>query len=111
MEIGDIYIKFKNIRSTRTEMCCLASDLHDRVEHFVIKSRADALNIPGGFYLLQRVNTKPDIPDGKLMGYHFKIEDGVMKRWYLICDGADDKQLFVVEDYEDAVQDFLDNAV
>ena len=91
MAIGDVYIKFKNVSSTRKELCCLAINLFNCIEEYRIRIEEDALRIPKGFYLLQRIYPKPEIPEGKLKGYHFKIEDGVMKRYYLVCDGADDQ--------------------
>ena len=111
MAIGDIYIRFKNNNSTRKELCCLASHLFNYIEEYRINSDIDETSIPKGFYLLQRVYPKPDIPEGKVKGYHFKIEDGVMKRYYLVCIDGNDKQLLVVEDYEEAVQDYLDQTV
>ena len=111
MAVGDIYIRFKDAESTRTELCCLARYLFDYIEEFRIKTEDDENRIPRGFYLLQRVYPKPDIPEGKEKGYHFKIEEGVMKRYYLICSGSTDKQLLVVDDYEEAVQNFLDDSV
>jgi hypothetical protein len=110
MAIGDIYIKYKTDNKTRKELCCLASDLFNYIDEIRITSDIPTY-IPKGYYLLQRIYPKPDIPDGKLKGYHFKIDDGVMKRYYLVCDGANDKQLLVVEDYEEAVQNFLDQTV
>ena len=109
--VGDIYIKFKSENKTRTEMCCLAKHLFNHIEEYRIISEDNESDIPPGYYLLQRIYPKPEIPEGKVKGYHFKIEDGVMKRWYLICTDANDKQLLVVDDYEEAVQDFLDKTV
>ena len=34
-----------------------------------------------------------------------------MKRTYLICTGPDDPQLIVVDDFEEAVQNYLDTTV
>ena len=111
MAVGDIYIKLKSDNKTRKEMCCLAIHLFNCIEEYRINVDADELVIPKGFYLLQRVYPKPEIPEGKMKGYHFKIEDGVMKRYYLVCDGVDDMQLLTVEDYEEAVQEYLDSTV
>jgi hypothetical protein len=111
MAVGDIYIKFKSENKTRKEMCCLAANLFNYIEEYKIKTELDELSVPKGYYLLQRVYPKPDVPDGKFKGYHFKIEDGVMKRWYLICSGPDDQQLLVVDDYEEAVQEYIDSCV
>lgn len=80
MAVGDIYIKFKGDNKTRKEMCCLAANLFNYIEEYRIRTELDELSIPKGYYLLQRIYPKPDIPEGKMKGYHFKIEDGVMKR-------------------------------
>ena len=111
MAIGDIYIRYKQQYSHRRELCCLQKDLFDYVDVFHIRIEDDEDTIPDGAYLLQRIYPKPEIPEGKFKGYRFKIEDGVMKRWYLICSGRKDMQLLVVEDYEDAVQRYLDETV
>lgn len=103
MAVGDTYVKFKDAISYRKEICFLSKHSNKYIDYIVIRNEGDEENMPLGFYLLQRVYPKPEIPEGKFKGYHYKIEDGVMKRWYLICDGEDDKQLLVVEDYELAV--------
>lgn len=111
MAVGDIYLRYKEAISHRKEICCLQKNLFSYIDQYKIMSESDENSIPKGYYLLQRIYPKPEIPEGKFKGYHFKIEDGVMKRWYLICDGVDDKQLLVLEDYEEAVQDYLDKTV
>ena len=112
MEIGDTFIKYKSSNNTRRELSCLASQLFDYVDVIVIRYESELnKHIPEGYYKLERIYPKPDIPEGKYKGYHFKIENGIMKRWYLICNGVDDPQLFVVDDYEEAVQKFLDETV
>lgn len=111
MAVGDIYLKFKNSSENRKEKCCLATDLHNCVHHYLIQQEIDEYHVPSGYYLLQRIYPKPEIPEGKVKGYHFKIEDGVMKRYYLVCEGPNDQQLLVLDDFEEAVQNFLDESV
>ncbi len=111
MAKGDTYVKFKDGVSTRSEIAFLSKHSNRYIDSVDIQYEGQEDTIPLGYYLLQRVYPKPEIPEGKFKGYHYKIEDGVMRRWYLICDGEDDKQLLVLEDYEDAVQKYLDDTV
>ena len=111
MALHDIYMKFRDSIGDRKEMSCLRSELSNKLCQYVIKGEADEYFRPDGYYKLVRIGEEPEIPEGKFLGYRFKIEDGVMKRWYLVCDGQGDKQLLVVDDYEEAVQNFLDQSV
>ena len=111
MALHDIYMKFRNSASDRKEMCCLKSELNTKLCQYVIRQESDEYFVPDEYLKLVRMNEKPEIPEGKFIGYHFKKEDGVMKRWYLVCDGKEDKQLLVVDDYEEAVQKYLDQVV
>ena len=111
MEIGDVYVRFKTTNATRKELGCISQDLFFYTEEIRVTQFNPNPRIPKGYLKLVRMNTKPILEDGQVLGYKFKIEEGVMKRWYLICSGPDDQQLLVVDDYEEAVQDYIDQCV
>ena len=111
MALRDIYIKFRDSLTDRKEMCCLKTELSTKLCQYVIREEVDEYLRPDGYYKLVRIGEEPEVPEEKFLGYRFKIEDGVMKRWYLVCDGQSDKQLLVVDDYEEAVQKYLDQTV
>lgn len=111
MEIGDVYVRFKTTNATRKELGCISQDLFFYTEEIRVTQFNPNPRIPKGYLKLVRMNTKPTLEDGQVLGYKFKIEDGVMKRWYLICSGPDDQQLLVVDDFEEAVQEYIDSCV
>lgn len=109
MNIGDIYVRFKIGNEKRTEMCCLKKYLFDVTEEFRIHSLDQY--IPKGYHVLQIMNEKPEVPEGKLLGYRYLLENNILKRWYVLYDSENDMNLLVIADYEDAVQEFMDNKV
>ena len=64
-----------------------------------------------GWIELVTINERPEIPEGKYLCHHYEFRDNVLYRTYFLVDSKDDIRLYVLKDYEDAVQKFLDETV